>query len=327
MEPVFIVAQYKSGTSWLLSALSAHPAVRGLREIDIVRAAYEVEGDVAAPAGLDHRLPHFFGKSAWCNEQALGYDVVAALAAGEHPEPEKAQPGRPQGFADLHRETALDLYATIRDAADPEESLDAFVAATAAGAPDGVTHLVLKAADQIAVLDQLQAWQPDAKKVIITRDGRDAAISASHYKQLMQDAPWFSGNADYWRLLENWASRAVMIADAGRSGDAWVMRYEDLSADFAGTLGPLLSWLGVDADPDRVAAINDRTSFEARTGRKRGSEGTGVIRKGMVGEWVETLSVDDQDRAWELTGDALAGLGYTRSGEAAPLPDAVAPSI
>jgi hypothetical protein len=320
MEPVFIVAQYKCGTSWLLGALSAHPAVIGLREIDIVRGAYAVSGASAIPADRDHRLSHFFGMSAWCNRNQFDRDPVESLAAGEHAVPQKINLDRPQGFADLQPDTALDLYRRVRDAGQPQDALDAFVAATAAAATSEMSHLVLKAADQVAVFDLLSAWQPGARKIAITRDGRDAAISAAHYKQLMQDAPWFSGDADYWRLLDNWASRAEMIVDLASRGELEVVRYEDLSADFAGTLGPVLEWLGLDASPEVIEAINARSSFEARTGRKRGSDGTGVIRKGAVGEWLEVLSPEDKRAAWDRVGSQLAALGYVSDAPAAPLP-------
>ena len=322
MRPAFIVAQYKCGTSWLLSALSAHPAVRGLREIDIVRAAWDTRGGgEATPASPEHRLEHFFGTSAWCNRNQFGDDLLAALESGEHPQPDGSSPNRPQGFADLGPNAAVGLYRAVRDAASPSHALDAFVAATSAGAPEGTDMLVLKAADQIAVFGLLQAWQPAAPKMVITRDGRDAAISASHYKQLMQDAPWYSGDADYWRLLENWATRARMIADRARAGEVEVIRYEDLSADFAGTFTPLLEWLGLDSSPALVERIEAKTSFEARTGRERGTEGKGVIRKGMVGEWRETLTDEDKGEAWKRAGEELAALGYTEDGPEDPLPE------
>ena len=37
---IHIVGSYKSGTSWLLHILAAHPSIIAWREFDIIRAAY-----------------------------------------------------------------------------------------------------------------------------------------------------------------------------------------------------------------------------------------------------------------------------------------------
>lgn len=323
MKPVFIVAQYKCGTSWLLSSLAAHPDVIGLREIDIVRAVYRKGRRAIEAAPRDHRLRGFFGTSAWCRE-----DPLDALQRGDHQDPGPPKLGRPQGFADLAPQMALDLYRAVRDLDDPHQTMDAFVTATS-NASEGQTTLVLKAADQIAMFDQLQAWRPESPKVAITRDGRDAAISALHYRRLMaeqgapwyKDAPWYKGGLQFLDLLQNWAKRAAMLAARSRDGELMLVRYEDLTTDFSGTFGRLLKSLGLDSGAELVQKINDRTSFKARTGRDRGTEGSGVIRKGAVGEWRETLSEKERADAWRLAGRELTALGYAVAGPAVDLPD------
>ena len=203
--------------------------------------------------------------------------------------------------------------------------MDASIEATS-WAAEGRSHLVLKAADQIAVFDSLGKYQPDAPKLAITRDGRDAAISGLHYRRLMakEGAPWFGGEAGFLELLRMWAERAAMLATRAAAGELFLVRYEDLSADFAGTLGPLLEWLGLESSPEVMEAINARTSFEARTGRARGSEGTGVIRKGAVAEWREALTEEEKAKSWQVAGEHLAALGYSEEGPMAPLAEALA---
>src|SRR5207247_10788623 len=70
-----------------------------------------------------------------------------------------------------------------------------------------------------------------------------------------------------------------------------------------------------------LESIQAKTSFEALTGRARGTEAKAVMRKGAVGEWREALLPDEQERAWRLAGDQLRAFGYTRHGTRRGLPD------
>ena len=99
-----------------------------------------------------------------------------------------------------------------------------------------------------------------------------------------------------------------------------LLRYEDLTSDFTGTFGALLQRLGLNSEVELVQRINERTSFRARTGRDRGSEGTGVIRKGAIGEWRETLTDREKTDAWRVAGKGLALLGYTAEGPPDAMP-------
>ncbi|MEM9568404.1 MAG: sulfotransferase domain-containing protein [Cyanobacteria bacterium P01_E01_bin.34] len=384
MTPVFIVAQYKCGTSWLLSALSAHPDILGMREIDIVRAAHardsQIEAASKAQTSADNpptattpvaggdgmqlptaqrplsaapvrmffensivpevdfktkifpssklmmnrvnpdRLTLFFGKSAW----SPSAETPGHLDAGQHPTAvavEQREFSRPQSIRDLSQAEATGLYSRILAAEHPHQAMDAFLE-TVSARESGASYVVLKAAHQISVLDALQEWRPGAKKIAITRDVRDAAISALHYKKLMKErnATWLQGSEkSYWDLLRDFSVQTRRVIDAARAGDVLLIRYEDLSRDFSGTFSRVLDFIGVDRRPDIVRAINDATSFKSRTGREPGSEGKGLIRRGMVNEWEEYLTVDDRERAWALCQSVLAPLGYTENGALKPI--------
>src|SRR3712207_977381 len=143
----------------------------------------------------------------------------------------------------------------------------------------------------------------------------------SHFRKLMHkmNAPFASGlDRNYWQLLEAWAHRADMVAEQARQGELRVIRYEDLTRDFGGTLKPLLAWLQLDASDSVIEAINAKSSFEATTGRSRGTEAEHVFRKGAVGEWVDALSKEDKAKAWSLAGEQLSTFGYTRDGRFMP---------
>jgi SAM-dependent methyltransferase len=326
LQPIFIVGQYKCGSTWLLDSLSAHPKVIGIAEIDIVRAACNFGPTGATLAPMKERLYRYFDGSGWCayyDGHRWNYnDVVARLERSEKIPTVPGNRNKTQRFMNLSSEAQARIYYRIKNAERPEEAMDAFLEGVSEGMED-VSHVVLKACDQIAVFDVLQTWRPDAKKLVITRDGRDAAISGYHFSRLMNeiDAPFRPDpKRDYWDLLKTWGHRANMIVEHARRGNLRVIRYEDLTRNYAGIFVPLLAWLGLDHSESIIAEINARTSFEATTGRRRGTEAKHVMRKGAIGEWIEVLSSEDKARAWELVGGQLSALGYRENDLPAPAP-------
>jgi hypothetical protein len=320
LQPVFIVGQYKCGTTWLLRALSAHPHVIGVAEMNVLKAACDFKWGAAVLAPTVERLSRFFDKSMWCNaynDGAWAYtDVVARFERGETIPTRPWQRSEPRKFMHLSSQAARRLYEKIVAATKPQEAMEAFLGAVCSDAQEE-THVVLKAADQISRLATLNAWQPTAKKILIIRDGRDAAISATHFRERMRATNPTRGSprpADYWKLLRIWANQADMAIAAASRRQIYLLRYEDLSENFVATMQPLLQWLGLVASKPLLESIEARTSFEALTGRARGTEAKAVIRKGAVGEWREALLPDEQQRAWRMAGDQLHAFGYMHDG-------------
>src|SRR4029453_4514688 len=327
LQPVFIIGQPKCGTTWLLRILSAHPHVIGVAEIDVINAACDFKWGSAVLAPTAERLTRFFDKAMWCNaynNSVWAYtDVVARFERGEAIPTRPWQRSEPRKFMHLSSQAARGLYEKVVAATKPEDAMEAFLEAVCSDAREE-THVVLKAADQISRVAALNAWQPMAKKILITRDGRDALISLALFQEWMRATKPPCGSpavADYWKLLQIWANQAdKAIAAAGRH-QVYLLRYEDLSQNFVATMQPLLRWLGLAESKPLLESIEARTSFEALTGRARGTEAKAVMRKGMVGEWREALLPDEQERAWRMAGDQLRAFGYTHDGARRELPD------
>lgn len=325
-EPIFIVGQYKCGTSWLQRCLAAHPDMVGVSEFDMVKATTVVTPRDAKVRSAPDRLAEFFDRSGWCTrwdgERWLHRDAVARLAAGEDHAQRPPDEDRLQKFDNLTPEAAHRLYERVNAATHPFEAMDAWLEAVSEPWA-GKSHIVLKAADQVVGFRVLQAWRPDAPKLFITRDGRDASISEEHYRSLMaeRDAPWQKPIAarDYARRVEIWANRAALAGEYAGRGELTVIRYEDLSTDFAATLGGVLDGVGAATDATTIASIQERTSFAAMTNRQRGEAATSTIRKGSVGEFTEVVAPDDREAAWAVAGPTLAALGYGRDGDIGPI--------
>ena len=327
LQPVFIIGQPKCGTTWLLRILSAHPHVIGVAEIDVISAACDFKWGSAVLTPTAERLTRFFDKAMWCNaynNSVWAYtDVVARFERGEAIPTRPWQRSEPRKFMHLSSQAARGLYEKVVAATKPEDAMEAFLEAVCSDAREE-THVVLKAADQISRVAALNAWQPTAKKILIIRDGRDAAISLAHFQEWMRAIKPPCGSppvADYWKLLQIWANQADKGIAAADRYQVYLLRYEGLSQNFVATMQPLLQWLGLAESKPLLESIEARTSFEALTGRARGTEAKAVMRKGMVGEWREALLPDEQERAWHMAGDQLRAFGYTHHGIRGELPD------
>jgi hypothetical protein len=372
-DPVFIVGLYKNGTSWLLSALAAHPEFTALRELDVLRGIAGRSGRRLLPPR--QRLANVFGKSAFCALRAEQLapkafrahlsdpDLALARTLYELPphmaievihsmlraEGGRSAPGtagsRPLGFLNFPPLLLEKAFVALRDATDPAAAMDGFLAALAPGYPAG-QRLVLKGADQVFCFEALRDLKPSAPKIAIVRDGRDAAVSAFHYRELMRQKrmAFHHGHLSYlkpvallrdtgirtlqavrgtlgygkdWRLgrsMSVWADRVRRVLKAAERGELYVMRYEDLLNDFDESFSRLLGWLGADASPATVAAVAKASSFEAMSGRPRGVVSReDVLRKGVAGEWLEILNRRDRALAWRAAGSELAAMGYTQN--------------
>ena len=180
------------------------------------------------------------------------------------------------------------------------------------------TRIAVKAADQVMSLHCLKELSPDSRKVVIVRDGRDAAISAAHYRRLMQkrDAPWKPRKASYFQILRAWALRANRLYDFVQENSIAVIRYEDLKHDFIGVSGPLFKHLGMPTGEEVLKEIRAKTDFtKVSGGRLPGESADHVVRKGVVGEWKEQLTDKESAIAWGIAGKALGRFGYTEDGK------------
>ena len=376
LDPVFIVGLYKNGTSWLLSALAAHPQFSALRELDVLRSVGGRSGRRLLPRRK--RLANVFGRSAFCGLKAeqlaphafrgflpSGEAAAASLyelppatlvatlrnmLAAEHgPRPLGTDVPRPLVLLNFPSPPLEAACAALMDAQDVPAAMGGFLTGLAPALPEG-RRLVLKGADQILCLDALQDYYPRAAKIAIVRDGRDAAVSAFHYRELMRERrmAWHHGHVSYlgpvdllrdaglrgvqalrgaagygpdWRLgrsMQVWADRVRRVLTAAGRGELYVLRYEDLLADFGTTFTALLEWLGADAEPATVAAVAKASSFQAMSGRQAGVDAQDVLRKGMAGEWHSSLNTRDQALAWRVAGGELTALGYSRDGDPKP---------
>lgn len=172
---------------------------------------------------------------------------------------------------------------------------------------EGKTRWADKTPAYIGHIGRLAAIWPDARFVVLVRDGRDVALS-------VMNVPFGPNNA--WAAARSW-SRAIRQgrqAAARYPGRVLELRYEDLVTDPASWLVTTCNFVGMDYD-DGMLAI-ERTD-RSKVVEDQSAWFTNVwsgITTAAVGKWRTELSPRDVEIFESLAGEELRLLGYETGG-------------
>ncbi len=179
-------------------------------------------------------------------------------------------------------------------------------AARALGEDRGDRLLVDKLPMNITRLGLIRALFPDARVLVALRDPRDCCISGLfqffdanetmvHFSSLERTASLYA------RVMRMW------FETRDRVGLAWhAYRYEDLTADFEGTLREVLAFLGL-AWSDEVRRFQDRAR-ERAISTPSYERVTGEIDRRAVARWRNYARHIEPVR--ETLGEMIEALGY-----------------
>lgn len=123
-----------------------------------------------------------------------------------------------------------------------------------------------------------------------TRDLRDVLVSAYHHDKRLGRVGDEDANEYYWD--RGWKRVEAVLHhhrfwNVGHPG-VFVGSYEGLHADFAAEAGSLAAFVGTEANGERIAEIKGLTSRESARASGPGTH----FRKGIVGDWKQTLNDD-----------------------------------
>jgi hypothetical protein len=174
--------------------------------------------------------------------------------------------------------------------------------------------------------------------VLIVRDPRDVVASfANHNNSTLEAAAALMGDPDgALAMKEDRQPLQIRQKLLGWSGfhRSWLdqrdvpvhlVRYEDLQADTSGTLGALLTALGIAVDPARLERAVELSAFdrlqaqEAEGGFREGPVRTATgrfFRSGRSGGWREELSEDLRAIIERDHGAMMRQFGYVPEGAA-----------
>jgi hypothetical protein len=172
---------------------------------------------------------------------------------------------------------------------------------------------------------EISAIYPEAKVIHIIRDGRDVAVSAAHHARNFGQARKRSEPSEtegsvfpegqLEKLAAEWASRVGKTVEDGPEllGKNYTeVRYEDLLHMPVAEVQRLLAFLAVDSDENSVTRCIDAASFEKLSkGRKRGEEDpSSFFRKGVAGDWKHVFTQGEREIFDNEAGELLVTLGY-----------------
>lgn len=192
-------------------------------------------------------------------------------------------------------------------------------------------------------VEEIHEIYPEARVIHIIRDGRDQAVSFIHQqgnrakrgrthrlspeelakseayrrspRELAEAGEGMFAEKTLRRAAENWAlrvGRAVEDGPALFKERYTEVRYEDLLERPNEEVARLLGFLGVDTDEGLVERCVSQASFERLSrGRERGEEDpTSFYRKGVAGDWKNAFNARDRQVYKEEAGELLIRLGY-----------------
>jgi hypothetical protein len=301
MNHVFVISAPRSGSTWLIRALSAHPEIYATElRANGGHADFVVDDGAARPRlriTLDRYVDALLEPHAW---QSLGPSRNA-----------------------VHDQLTAAIYGTIAGHALAQTGKGVFL--------DKVTPY-LGTSDQ--VLTSITRLFPQARIIMLVRDGRDVAVSgvmhwlkkrvsgtdvADHQRKRQA----FFLNREASRLdrfftdaeIETWARHWREPIDAmAAHGPAQplVVRYEDMSRDLTNELHRICTRLGIDASARTLEHCAAESTFERMSGgRKRGDNAPGEhVRNGVVGDWKSYFTAADAEVFDRVAGACLIEQGY-----------------
>ena len=297
----FVVGQQKSGTTWLMRMLDAHPEILCRGEGRFFGARWRQEG----VKRVDPKRPPSSLYNAILGSEYLRLWVERSVwsrndRADEH-------------LANLTR-MAVDYF------------LVGELTKTGKRMVGDKSPLLTP-----ETIREISGIYPEARVVHIIRDGRDAAVSAAFHsrnfgkrgsrgagKEVRSGSVFAEGQLE--KLAADWASRVGKTVEDGPAllGEGYTeVRYEDLLTRPEEEVRRLLGFLGTEAGEKSARRCVEAASFERLSkGRKRGEEDpASFFRKGVAGDWRDVFTREDRRIFKEEAGDLLVELGYEKDSE------------
>lgn len=272
-ELVFIVGHPRSGSTLLTTRLGQHPLIHAMPETHFF--SLSINGNVFQKLRAYRSPEAFIGFLRKRNHRladlAIGDDAITAAL-------QKAFPRFDAAFSELTRQES---------------------------AFSGCPIILEKTPIHLYYIDQITSWYPDAKIIVILRDGRDAIES-------LMAVNWI--NSKPVRLAALWA-RSIRLAKRARR--RWpdrvkLLRYEDFVENPEKELRSICTWLGIELEPEMLSRTHKNTAIPAWELGWKEKSGQ-AIDKSLIQKWRHSAEPELVAAAEELIAEQLEEMGYQLS--------------
>ena len=292
IEPIGVTSLGRTGSTAVTRLLAAHPEVVAYRPFEyeprVVTYWLDLIQDLADPAAFRRQVqPQGPLDPGWWTGARAPYprrlvdDELQALLGGESIE-------------------ELALFAQRR--------IERFYAKTAelTGCA-GADRFVEKLGPRTGAF--LRELYPTASEVVLVRDFRDMVASVLAFNEKRGYAGFgrarTKDDVEYVETIVADSVELLTQAWRARSGDAFLLRYEDLVRAPGETVRALLDHLGLAAEPDTIesmlAALDEPKSEVHRTVADAAA---------TIGRWRKDLAPEVQEACGRTLGPALREFGY-----------------
>jgi hypothetical protein len=312
MPVFFVVGRARSGTTWLRSVLNSHPEIMCWGEGRFFERSFE-RGDFEdlrpknmPPSSLYRAILQSRLLKAWIDESVW----ARGKETDEH-------------LVNLTR-LAVDYFLAEQQSKTNKRIVGdktPFVSAE--------------------IVEEISTIYPEARVIHIIRDGRDVAVSLIHHmwnhakseggvydlepEELEKRYAYRAGSlvppADSLftkkrliRIATDWSIEVGKATEDGPAllgGNYTEVRYENLLERPVEEARRLLNFLGADGSEETAKRCVEMAGFERKSNRERGQEDSSSrLRKGVVGDWKNVFTEEDQRIFKEIAGDLLIQLGY-----------------
>ena len=291
---IFVGGCPRSGTTWIRTILANHPSVVSTRESHAFERIFEpvTEQGCARLSPWEAMLWRDHRQRETASDVGLRYYVPRDVLLGLV---ERA----------MHR-CRQDPGVSDEDAAGGviRQIFDYYFLHAAT---NGETALVEKTPGNILHGDHVLRTFPEARLIEVLRDGRDVCTSLEMRAKVV-DWPQ-SERRDQIATWIQYARRGNELhADPEFAPRIHRVRYEDMKGRPTEMIAELFSFAGLEYDDAMLAEIAKRTDFRNLT-RPTGPEYHN--RKGIVGDWRDHFTHEDEALFREMVGDLFAECGYS----------------
>lgn len=295
----FLIGRSKSGTSWLMRLLNAHPEVlcRGEGKLFGKESPNSLHGALNRSKDLQRWLGH----NPWTlrdNDPTLE-DIFRHTV--EYLMAEKLKKTKKRIVGDKSPFTSPGVVQEI--------------AHICPGAK--VVHIVRDGRD-VAVSSVHHRWNNAADAGGRRNIPAEALAKREAYRKdpgafgIGGESIFSEGMVS--EIASSWGESVGEAMDAAQllGGDYHQVRYEDLSSDPVGETRKLLEFLGADSGEEAARQCVEAASFEQLSGgRTQGEEdSTSFYRKGVAGDWKNHFTEGDREIFKQEAGELLVRLGY-----------------